>query len=128
MRSWVAAYQFIPYVDCPEGGEGLNCWGMVRDVLMKHFGVPPEALPAYGAISAKQPELVHKGYETVKQTFRRAGPVDGAVACCYHNGLMVHIGVVVDDHILHTGSKKGVCIDARARFERLFDVQYYVYC
>ncbi len=127
VNNWVDAYRFIPYVDRPEGNEGFNCWGMVRDVLMTHFNVPAEALPAYGSISSNEPALIDAGYRTVKQSFTPAAPVDGAVACCYHRGLMTHIGVVVGDNILHTGSKKGVCVDARARFERLFDVQYYVY-
>ena len=127
MYSWINDYRFIPYTDCAEGGKGLNCWGMVRDVLMRHFAVPAAALPAYGAITARQPELILAGYEAVKKTFHLAAPQDGAVACCYHRGLMIHIGVVIGDSILHTCSKKGVCLDARARFERLFDVQYYVY-
>jgi len=110
----------VPYID---GGRdisvGLDCWGLVRHVLHDVFKAP--LLECFAGIDRHTQSLITQGYEKSVVQFKRCQPKAGAVACCFHStGAMHHVGVCINDHqVLHTSSKKGVCILKLRVFKRL---------
>jgi hypothetical protein len=127
---WSDDYLTIPYVD---GGRdaaiGLDCWGLVRDVLHKHFKQP--LLKTFGTIPASDKANMTKAYCEVKKAFKPCAPVVGAIAAGFNGESLIHVGVVVEANglkILHTSSKYGMCRSNIRNFNRLFlKVKYYEY-
>lgn len=127
---WSDDYLTIPYVD---GGRdaaiGLDCWGLVRDVLHKHFALP--LLNDFGLIHADDKANMTRAYQQVKNAFSPCHPIAGAIAAGFNGSALIHVGVVIDVnglHVLHTSSKHGMSKSRVRRFNRLFsEVKYYAY-
>lgn len=127
---WSDSYLTIPYVD---GGRdasiGLDCWGLVRDVLYQHFDVP--LLKSFGNIHADDKPNMTRAYQQIKNTFLLSVPVAGAIVAGFSKKNLLHVGVIVEANglkVLHTSSKHGMCRCSIRHFERLFlQVKYYVY-
>lgn len=122
-------YLSIPYVDGGRDGCGLDCWGLVRDVLHAHFGVP--LLASFGHVSPDDKPGMTGGYHQVVNGFVPGACVPGAVACGFRGDCLVHVGVVVNNgrlQVLHTSRKSGPgMLDPRA-FRRLFErTEFYEY-
>lgn len=109
--NWPNRYVGIPFCDTP-GGEGLNCWQLVREVLDQEAGL---ALPRYGETSAKDlaavafvmmaqrqgdpwiavPLVQSKAFDLVLMKGRVR--IEGKLQLQPN-----HIGIMVDDmHVLH---------------------------
>lgn len=127
---WSDSYLTVPYVD---GGRdvdiGLDCWGLVRDVLHQHFKQP--LLKTFGSIQAADKVNMTKAYSEVKKAFKPCTPVVGAIAAGFNDQSLIHVGVVVEANglkVLHTSSKYGMCRCTIRNFNRLFStVKYYAY-
>ena len=46
--SWINHYMSCPYQPYGRGPSAFDCWGLVRDVLQRQFGVPE--LAAFGQV------------------------------------------------------------------------------
>ena len=129
-QHWADSYLTIPYVD---GGRdpviGLDCWGLVRDVLYQHFKLP--LLKDFGGIHADDKASMTRAYRHLKNAFSPCNPIEGAIAAGFNGDALIHVGVVVEInglHVLHTSSKHGMSKCSVRRFNRLFSkVKYYVY-
>jgi cell wall-associated NlpC family hydrolase len=127
---WSDSYLMIPYVD---GGRnaavGLDCWGLVRDVLHQQFDLP--LLKDFGLIHADDKVNMTRAYQQVKSAFLPGAPVAGAIAAGFNGSALIHVGVVLENNglqVLHTSSKHGMSKCSIRRFNRLFSqVKYYVY-
>jgi hypothetical protein len=127
---WSNSYLTIPYVD---GGRdaaiGLDCWGLVRDVLHQHFALP--LLNAFGLIHADDKPSMTSAYDLTKSQFIECQAKNGAIAAGFNGSALIHVGVVVEVNglqVLHTSSKYGISKCSARRFNRLFSqVKYYVY-
>ena len=128
--NWSDIYLTVPYVD---GGrdvaKGLDCWGLVREVLHQHFDVP--LLKAFGSIHADDKSNMTRAYQQVKNAFLPCSPVAGAVVAGFNGDSLIHVGVVVEANglkVLHTSSRLGMCRCSVRHFNRLFSqVKYYAY-
>ena len=127
---WTDKYLTIPYVD---GGRdvtvGLDCWGLVRDVLHQHFNLP--LLKAFGGIHADDKANMTRAYRIVKNAFSLCAPSPGTIAAGFNGETLIHVGVVIENNglqVLHTSSKHGMSKCSVREFNRLFlQVKYHAY-
>ena len=128
-KYWSDNYLTIPYVDGGRDLDGLDCWGLVRDVLHRHFSLP--LLKSFGNIHADDKENMTRAYSEIKNAFSTCLPTVGTVAAGFNGDTLIHVGVVVESNglkILHTSSKFGMCRSSVRHFNRLFSqVKYYEY-
>lgn len=106
-------YAHIPYLD---GGRdpvrGLDCWGLVRTVLMHEFSVPE--LPEWGAIFDGDHAEFNAAYCTMRSRFRRVvSAKPGDVVCVFNPaGQCAHVGIIIPGDtgptVLDTTQKNGV--------------------
>jgi cell wall-associated NlpC family hydrolase len=129
-RHWSDIYLTIPYVD---GGRdvavGLDCWGLVRDVLHQHFNLP--LLNDFGSIHADDKSNMTSAYYKTKPSFIECQPKAGAIVAGFKGNLLIHVGVVLEAnglHVLHTSKRHGMSKCGVRHFNRLFSqVKYYAY-
>jgi cell wall-associated NlpC family hydrolase len=127
---WSDSYLMIPYVD---GGRdaviGLDCWGLVRDVLHQHFALP--LFNDFGLIHADDKPSMTSAYDLTKSQFIECQAKSGAIVAGFKGAMLIHVGLVLENnglHVLHTSSKHGMSKCPVRRFNRLFSqVKYYVY-
>jgi cell wall-associated NlpC family hydrolase len=130
MAHWADSYLTVPYID---GGRdataGLDCWGLVRDVLHQHFNLP--LLKDFGGIHADDKANMTRAYRLVKNAFSPCAPSSGAIVAGFNGETLIHVGVVIENNglkILHTSSKHGMSKCSVRQFNRLFlQVKYYAY-
>ncbi|MCL1126438.1 NlpC/P60 family protein [Shewanella surugensis] len=128
---WINQYMSCPYVDCGRDlNYGLDCWGLVRDVLQKQFGVP--LLASFGMIYPDDKTGMTQGFKHVVKTFKpQKGPVAGSVATGFSGSNLIHVGVCVESNglkVLHTSRRHGPSSHSVTHFQRLFhNVVYYHY-
>ena len=124
---WVNNYIGLPWVAYARGPDTFDCWGLVLDVLNKHFQID---LPQYLTVKTDDPQGMTEAMlsglnanlaEPVEQ------PVHGAIACCYIvvNGkeLVRHVGIYLDidgGGILHSYEKHACAFDHFKKLNRLF--------
>ena len=112
-----------------EGGRvwpQIDCYGLVL-LVREDLNLP--AWPEWGGVTKHNNGLHDVGTDFISE-LERCEPEQGAVACCYSGGLMVHVAVVIEcDGLLHSleiNARRGTtCLPLR-RFERRFvRVEYY---
>ncbi len=123
------SYLTVPYVDGGRSMAGFDCWGLVRDILHRHYNHP--LLESFGHIAADDKQRLTGAYHQVQHKFLPSTAKDGCIAACFKRGLLLHVGVVVEQnglHIYHTGRKHGPLKARLEAFESLFfRVEYYAY-
>jgi cell wall-associated NlpC family hydrolase len=127
---WSNSYLTIPYVD---GGRdaaiGLDCWGLVRDVMHQHFNLP--LLNDFGSIHADDKPNMTSAYHKTKPSFIECQPQGGAIVAGFKGDLLIHVGVVLNANglqVLHTSKRHGMSKCRVRHFNRLFSqVKYYAY-
>lgn len=102
-----------------------NCWDFVREFLIDK-GVPPKDVPKYG-ISPNDKRGMTKASIGVKRLFNPSSPVQNAIACHYHGGVLMHVGIVDNGKVRHTGSKTGTRIDTIESFEKMAETKYFLH-
>lgn len=127
---WINDYICCPYVDGGRDLNGLDCWGLIRDVLQKHYGTP--VLGSFGNVTAADKKGMTLGFKQVVQAFTPSPPQAASVAAGFRGENLIHVGVCVDVNgglkVLHTSSKHGPSLDTLAHFQRLFPkVIFYEY-
>jgi|GEM_PF-1833424 len=130
LANWSDSYLTVPYVD---GGRdvatGLDCWGLVRDVLHQHFNLP--LLNDFGSIHADDKSNMTNAYHKTKSNFVECQPKAGAIIAGFKGELLIHVGVVVETnglYVLHTSKRHGMSKCSVRHFNRLFSqVKYYAY-
>lgn len=119
----VQHYLACRYEDGARGLNAFDCWGMVRDVLAEHFGVPAEHVPAFGHISPDDKRGMTQARDRIVDLYELADPRPGAVACHTRKRVLVHVGIVVEVdgalRVLHTSRQWGPSLDTLRRFEQL---------
>lgn len=129
-KHWSDDYLTISYID---GGRdpdiGLDCWGLCRDILHRHFDKP--LLKGFGNIHANDKANMTTAYRQVKKDFLPCSPKDGAIAAGFNGSALIHVGVVIEAsglHVIHTSSRLGMSKCSVRHFNRLFSkVIYYDY-
>lgn len=99
-------YIGLPYADGGRGPEAFDCWGLVRHVLAREFGVE---LPRYeyGGVESRR-DLI----DSLAEDYRPAAPQAGAIALCHLPGRRPHVGVCVDAvTVLHTREATGAVLE-----------------
>tara|TARA_Y100000310_G_scaffold345867_1_gene472002 strand:- start:25694 stop:26098 length:405 start_codon:yes stop_codon:yes gene_type:complete len=119
-------YAAIPYLD---GGRdpvrGLDCWGLVRTVLMHEFSVPE--LPEWGAILDGDHAEFNDAYRTMRSRFKRVvSAKPGDVVCVFNPaGQCAHVGIVINGDtgptVLDTTTKSGVQTSPMNQYARKYD-------
>jgi hypothetical protein len=126
---------FNTYIDTKyqDGGRGpdkFDCWGLLRDILLK-AGASENSVPSYGKCSADNKLQMTQHYSNIKHLYPQANTANIAmIAGAFSGSLLVHIGLVVPDGsqlaILHTTQKFGVHKTPIHLFERQYSkVNYY---
>ena len=126
----MADYLVIPYVDGGRNEKGLDCWGLVRDVLHSHFEHP--LFKSFGNVHPDNKKAMHSSFEYVVPEFKPSKIEPGTVAAGLRNNCLIHVGVVVfiDGRlkVLHTSRRHGVALNTIREFNRLFpQVVFYQY-
>lgn len=128
--NWINHYMNCPYVDGGRGPDVFDCWGLVRDVYHRRFGLP--LLKSFGQVSPDDKDTLTQAFYDVVPDFTPGPPALGTVAGGFRGGNLIHVGVVVDNNgrleVLHTGRKHGPTLTRVAAFSALFsNVVYYHY-
>lgn len=103
---WAAKYVGLPFVDFGRDFTGVDCWGLVRLVLMEEAHID---VPTYGEISAH--DLIK-----VTQTISSESSIDPwrpvqrnelqAFDLALMRGRPMHVGIMADaKHLLHVEEK-----------------------
>jgi len=103
--------------------DNSNCWDFVRAWLIEKAGVPPEAVPKYGILPSDKKAMT-QAYKDVRGQFEECGPEQNAVACQYSGKLLIHVGVVDNGYIRHTGETKGTTKEKIQDFEKIKTVYF----
>ena len=127
---WAIPYLKIPYVDGGRSSDGLDCWGLVRDVLHRYFHVPD--LASYGHVHPDNKTSLTAGFNQVVTGFLPCDAKAGAVASGFRGENLLHVGVCIEESsqlkILHTSRRHGAMLSSVREFKRLFPkVIFYEY-
>lgn len=102
---WVAGYIGLPFTDHGRGPEAFDCWGLVRFVLDKRFGI--RCLPEHGGyVSCGHRRSVAEAFRHGLAESWRQVPAEqhraGDIAVFSVGRLPSHVGLVVSqDTMLH---------------------------
>lgn len=106
MSRW-DGYVGLPYQDGARGPDAFDCWGLVRWVLAREFGVE---LPEYnyGMDRASRWDAIVEAESGFRQV---EGPEPGAVVLMQNGNRRPHVGLCIDrEHMLHAARGIGSCI------------------
>lgn len=117
-------YQLWFYVDGGRERGRVDCWGLVRFVLHDEFGLP--LLPEFAGCMPDQKQLMTELADTIKPDFKCCEFESGAIAAHYSAKTLIHVGVVVENVVLHA-TKEGVICSKRFAFEQQAKTKYYRY-
>ena len=100
----------VPYVDGGRDMSGLDCFGQLR--LARHLLFDKPLLESFGHITNNgcedHYEPMTEVYHQLKAGYEQCEPRPGAIACCFRHGLLLHVGLVVEDNgllkVLHTNA------------------------
>lgn len=83
-----------------------DCWGLVCHVYMRELNIDLDKCLNFDK------DTMTAGYNQVKSHFVEVKePKDLDVVCWFKFGILVHVGIYADGHILHTSSKSGSCFE-----------------
>ena len=102
MAPWAAAYVGIPYADHGRDTTGVDCWGLVRMVLDREFGVQVACMGSgYPSTDARDvlDGLITRNLEDVMMVDALAA-VPGDVLFFRQMGHVSHCGIVVGDGMM----------------------------
>ena len=124
---WINNYVGLPWVAYARGPEAFDCWGLVLDVLSKHFDIElPQYLGVFTDDAVGMTHAMKSGLE-LNLAFPVTEPVHGCIACCYLliNGesLLRHVGIYLDidgGGILNSFEKHQCSFDHPKKMARLF--------
>ena len=84
----------------------LDCWGLVCYVYQNELNIELDLC------TDCQKDTMTVGYEKTKGLFTEVKtPRDFDVICYFKHSVLVHVGIYLYGHILHTDSKKGSCFE-----------------
>jgi cell wall-associated NlpC family hydrolase len=114
--SWVEKYIGIPYRKYGrEREEGLDCWGLVREVYKQELGITlPSFMGEYEADSKRVFfNSVHRVFDAEKSNWIKAEkPKEFDVAAFHRFGVVWHTGICIDkDKMLHLEGKAGSLVE-----------------
>jgi cell wall-associated NlpC family hydrolase len=101
-RPWMEKYVGLPFINGGRDWQGVDCWGLVRLVLMHERGI---IVPSYGEISAEELSKVAKEVagESSKEPWHptiQAQVFD--VAVMHRRHAPVHVGIMANAiQVLH---------------------------
>jgi len=101
-------YVGLPFAEDGRGPDRYDCWGLVKRVLEKEFGLA--GLPNYlGVESVGDAIALAKSSRTWRAS---SSPRRGAVVVMLTDGVPEHVGVMVDDrNVLHVDRRMAaVCV------------------
>ena len=85
----------------------LDCWGLVCYVYQNELNIELDL-----CTDCKR-DTMTIGYEKIKGLFTEVKtPRDFDVICYFKHNVLVHVGLYIYGHILHTDSKKGSCFES----------------
>jgi cell wall-associated NlpC family hydrolase len=117
LPAWVAGYVGLPYKKLGRSRHGVDCWGLVRLVLVEQFG---QDLPEYGEVG-EAPTQTRKAISDFIVARRDEGWQEipageeqpGDVALLRAFGVPFHVGVVLGGGLmLHAEAGADSCWDS----------------
>ena len=135
MTKTLSDFLTIPYVDGGRDWTGLDCWGIVR--AARYWLLNRPLLTSFGHIINNGGHDHYQGmtaaYHSLKNHYQEVQPVPGAIACCFNQDTLIHVGVVVRSSnilkVLHTRYRTGPHLTSIRNFNRLaVDVRYFDDC
>jgi hypothetical protein len=123
-------YLNTQYKDGARGPEVFDCWGMLRDILLKS-GAPESVAPSFGRCSASNKAKMTQYYREIIRNYTPEPKAQKArIAAAFSGNRLDHVGFVVPDGsqlaILHTTARFGGHITPVHLFEPKFsEVKYY---
>lgn len=86
--------------------DDANCWDYVREYLTERYSIPGSDVPKYG-ICPDDKKSMHAASVNVIKAFSVTPPKDGSIAAQYIGNTIVHVGIVENGYVRHTGRKVG---------------------
>lgn len=84
-----------------------DCWGLVCYVFLKNLGIKLDHKTCYDK------HTMTNGYNDLVSDFEQVKtPKDYDVICYFKHDTLIHIGIYIDGHILHTDARKGTCFES----------------
>ncbi|MCG8522104.1 MAG: host specificity factor TipJ family phage tail protein [Pseudomonadales bacterium] len=122
MAHWANAHIGKPWEVAAEGPDSFDCYGLLRHVQQKHFGVemPKLAEVDRGSILAVVRAIRRNPENQMWQEIET--PKEGCVVKMFKDGEPDHIGIWLDEDgggVLHCVKAYGVCYDSRFELETL---------
>jgi len=118
MVAWVNKYLDVPFVERGRDRDGVDCWGLVRLVLMEQFGIN---VPRYDGeyMSTSENELLAGIVERERGGWVSVEPGEeqcGDVVLLAITGFPCHVGIVVDDGMmLNARNGVGIAVESYRR-------------
>ena len=134
MAQTVNDFLQVPYVDGGRDWSGFDCWGCVRMARAELFG--KSLMNAFGHVIPNRQQHHYQAMTDVfnqfKHQYQEVEPRPGAIAGCFKKGLLLHVGIVVNNNgrlaVLHTNAS-GPKLESLKSFNRLsLDVRYFDDC
>lgn len=92
-----------------------NCWDFVA-AFIKTKGVD---LPTFGICPSDKRAMTKQSKKVIKDYLVDCGPIQNAIACHYHGGLLIHVGVIDQGRVRHAHQQFGVRRDTIKQFESM---------
>lgn len=96
---------------------GANCSDFVAAFLAAFTTLQADDYPV-GLVTADNVLGKARAHARVSQLFERCEPRDFALACQYVGRVFVHVGVVYQGKVWHTGSATGTVVDTIEQFKQ----------
>ncbi len=126
----VDSYLNTQYQDGARGPHIFDCWGMLRDILLK-AGTPEDIAPSFGSCSAANKVKMTRYYRDIIRFYTpETKAKEARIAAAFSGSRLDHVGFVVPDGsqlaILHTTVRFGGHTTPVHLFEPKFsEVKYY---
>lgn len=109
---WAAQYGNIPYKELGRDRAGIDCWGLVKLIMLEQYGKDiPDLIGEYADQDDKK--SIVDCYNRYKFRFTQiAEPKCGAIVMFNIEGVPVHIGVMLNEvHFIHASEGRVSGID-----------------
>lgn len=113
--AWVSAYIGLPFLEHGRTDAGLDCWGLVRLVYERQFGI---ALPSFATDygSTVDVQTIAQLVAGEQKHWSEVPPADvacGDVILLRVRGLECHVGIVLEEgKFLHVIKGANCCIES----------------
>lgn len=103
-----------------------NCWDYVREFLIDKTCLTHDDVPKFG-VSPDDKKGMTTAYSGLVDNFVECEPLDFSIACHFYGRVLVHVGIVYNGKVLHTGRMFGLSRNSIERFSSMMKTKFYIH-